>query len=603
MKTINLLFALAIIYLPLFAFSETEPNNNYSSANVLSVNSSDAGTLTSSTDADDWWKVTITADGELDINTTASVTGMDIDLYLYDVNGTTLLAGYEMGSQITERTHYNNLLPGTYFVKAHLYSTISGSYTISSTFTPTGLTNDTENNDSMQVAITLPLNGSITGHLGFYSNGYTDRNDWWKVIIPSDGKLVVNTTSDATLDIDLFLFDVNGTTQIAGYDTSVGIHEATHFNNLMPGTYYVRAFDYHSSGYGSYTISSSYTPTAYTNDTQNNDSVQVATILPLNVSITGHLGFYSNGYTDRNDWWKVIIPSDGKLVVNTTSDATLDIDLFLFDVNGTTQIAGYDTSVGIHEATHFNNLMPGTYYVRAFDCHSDGYGSYTISSSFTPTAYTNDTENNDSVQVAAILPLNGSSTGHLGFYTNGYTDLVDWWKVTVTSSGDNLVINSTSDATLDIDLYLYGTDGITQIAGYDTSVGIHEATHYNNISTGTYYVKAYNYNGGDYGSYTISSVLYTPTGITNTQIPSNEVSVFPNPTSGKFTVSSPEKVNTIEVFNMLGEKVYMINNLKQPTPVNSQTSYKIDFSNFQKGIYFVNIYAGQKMQTKKIVIQ
>jgi hypothetical protein len=294
------------------------------------------------------------------------------------------------------------------------------------------------------------------------------------------------------------------------------------------------------------------------------------------------------------DWYKITIPADGKLVVNTTSDTTLEIDLFLYDINGTTQIASYDTAWGIREGTHYNNLMPGTYYVKAY-CWGSKYGSYTISSIFTPTELINDTENNDSFPLAVNLPLNGNSSGHLGFYSNGYTDVYDWWKIIIPADG-SLIVNTTSDKTLEIDLFMYSTDGTTQIASSDTSWGIHEATHYNSLIPGTYYVNAFSWGSG-YGSYTISSLFSPQTGITNTLIPPDEVSVFPNPTFDKVTISSLGKITAIEIYNMLGEKVYAINNFKQ------QTSNGIDFSDFQKGIYFLKIYSGQKIQTKKIVLQ
>jgi len=450
---------------------------------------------------------------------------------------------------------------------------------------------ENEPNDDVTQANTLGVNASDAGTLSTI-----DLNDWWKVTIPADGKLIINTTSDATLDLDLLLYDINGTTQIATFDSSSGIHEATHYNSLMPGTYYVNARWW--NGFGSYTISSIFIATGLTNDAENNDSVQVAINLPLNGSSSGHLSFYSDGYTDVNDWLKIIIPADGKLIVNTTSDATLDINLLLYDINGTTQIASFDSSSGIHEATHYDNLMPGTYYVNA--SRWTGYGSYTISSIYTATGLANDSENNDSSQVAIILPLNDSSTGHLYFYTNGYNDLVDWWKVTVVSSGGNLIVNTTSDSTLDIDLYLYDTDGTTQIASYDTIYGIHEATHYNNILPGTYYIKALRWTG--YGSYTIESVFYFPEGITNALMIPNEVLVFPNPTFDKVTVSSLEKINTIEIYNVLGEKINTMNDLKQ-LPIIIGTKNEIDLSGFTKGIYFIKIYTEQKIQTKKIVIQ
>lgn len=96
----------------------------------------------------------------------------------------------------------------------------------------------------------------------------------------------------------------------------------------------------------------------------------------------------------------------------------------------------------------------------------------------------------------------------------------------------------------------------------------------------------------------IDDIYFTfPIGINEKSKDKLSINIFPNPTSDKITVSSLEKINAIEIYNMLGEKVYTINNFKQ------QTSNKIDLSNFQKGIYFIKIYDAGKIYTEKIVIQ
>jgi hypothetical protein len=82
------------------------------------------------------------------------------------------------------------------------------------------------------------------------------------------------------------------------------------------------------------------------------------------------------------------------------------------------------------------------------------------------------------------------------------------------------------------------------------------------------------------------------------------ITVFPNPTSDKVSVSSSGIINTIEIYNMLGEKVYSTNNFKQSTsPADRQVSNEIYFSNLQNGVYFIKIYDGEKFYSEKIVKQ
>ncbi|MES2138088.1 MAG: T9SS type A sorting domain-containing protein [Bacteroidota bacterium] len=74
--------------------------------------------------------------------------------------------------------------------------------------------------------------------------------------------------------------------------------------------------------------------------------------------------------------------------------------------------------------------------------------------------------------------------------------------------------------------------------------------------------------------------------------------LYPNPTTGKLRVESAElKVKSLEVYNVLGEKVFQSSNLNQ------QTSIEIDLSPSAKGIYFLKIYDGKKIYDKKIVVQ
>ena len=73
--------------------------------------------------------------------------------------------------------------------------------------------------------------------------------------------------------------------------------------------------------------------------------------------------------------------------------------------------------------------------------------------------------------------------------------------------------------------------------------------------------------------------------------------VYPNPSSGKFTVTSKCAISAIEIYNLLGERVY------SDSKFDSQTSKEIDLSDLGKGIYIVNIYDGKLMYCRKVVVQ
>jgi hypothetical protein len=74
-----------------------------------------------------------------------------------------------------------------------------------------------------------------------------------------------------------------------------------------------------------------------------------------------------------------------------------------------------------------------------------------------------------------------------------------------------------------------------------------------------------------------------------------EVEIFPNPTTGNISIKG-KHLKTIEIYNMKGEIVYIITRIKH-------TLTEVNLSKLPKGIYFVNIYDGKKMYTRKIVLQ
>ena len=593
-----------LIYITLIspALGFADGDDTPAGAVLLAPNSSSSGSLTETIDNVDYWKITTTFDGSLVVNTTSDPT-LDIDLRIYDQNGTTQIAGYDTSVGIHEATHRYDLGAGTYYVQAYRYSG-SGSYSISNVYVPTGLANDSQPNDSSSIAQILAPNSSTTGHLGYFGNNHTDGVDWWKVITTSDGALVVNTTSDKTLDIDLYLYDRDGHSQIASYDTSAGIHEATHRYDLTPGTYYIQAFDY--GGYGSYTISNVYTPTGLANDSEPNDSVRVSSTLAVNDSTTGHLGYFNSGSYDVFDWWKVTVPSDGNLTVRTYSDATLDIDLHMYDVNGTLQIAGYDISVGRSEATHYYGLKAGTYFVRAF-CYT-GYGSYRVSSQFTAAQFTNDAEPNDSLSAANTIQLNTKSTGHLGFFGNGIRDQYDFYTFTLPTAWDTLFIRTDSDTTIDIDLALFDQSG-NQISSSSTA-GTTELFIHPQTSAGTYSIRLFDYSG--YGAYTMILSNIRPkapsTGMKDEKSAFNIPQYFslsqnyPNPfnpeTSFEFQIPTSGFVS-IRVFDLLGHEVANLLNEKRQAG-----RYKMiwNASALPSGVYFYRLLAGNNTQVKKALL-
>ncbi|MDR0790062.1 MAG: leucine-rich repeat protein [Bacteroidales bacterium] len=70
-----------------------------------------------------------------------------------------------------------------------------------------------------------------------------------------------------------------------------------------------------------------------------------------------------------------------------------------------------------------------------------------------------------------------------------------------------------------------------------------------------------------------------------------EVSIYPNPVKDVLNIDCVDKVESVEVFNLLGQKVY------------AGIKTTIDVSNFTKGNYVVKVYTDKGVMTKKFVVE
>jgi hypothetical protein len=74
-------------------------------------------------------------------------------------------------------------------------------------------------------------------------------------------------------------------------------------------------------------------------------------------------------------------------------------------------------------------------------------------------------------------------------------------------------------------------------------------------------------------------------------------SVFPNPTTGRFTIYNNSTINSVEIYNLPGARIY--SDIKSA----QQTSCEIDISDQPKGIYLVKVNSGIGNNIRKIVLQ
>jgi hypothetical protein len=93
--------------------------------------------------------------------------------------------------------------------------------------------------------------------------------------------------------------------------------------------------------------------------------------------------------------------------------------------------------------------------------------------------------------------------------------------------------------------------------------------------------------------------LYNENSLGITPNISNNFNIYPNPNNGKFCINlkEPKSKIEVEINNIWGQKIYESSTLL-PLPTN-----EIDLSLQPKGVYFVKIKDGEKIQTEKIMVQ
>ena len=89
------------------------------------------------------------------------------------------------------------------------------------------------------------------------------------------------------------------------------------------------------------------------------------------------------------------------------------------------------------------------------------------------------------------------------------------------------------------------------------------------------------------------NVILVPDNINEAYV-EKTVKVFPNPANDFVSVSSENNINKIEVFNLLGEKIYV----SEP----QQTNYNIYTSDYTNGLYLIKIKTDKGETIKKINI-
>ncbi len=362
---------------------ESEPNNTRATANNLALGGSNTGAMDVAND-EDWFKVTTTGDGKLNITLNVS-NGLNLKCYIYDYDGTIILSTDYTATSKT--ISVDGLAAGTYYVKlAAYFGNELPVYTVSSSLTEPAELNDAEPNNTKAQAKVFLVNKSKTGHNCYYYNNLRDTFDWYKITTPQDGRLQLKMTSGNGQIIWVYLYDHDGTT-LLGSGYTAGSTFLVDKDGLAAGTYYIRVNTYYNFSFAPYTLSNTFTTYSNENDTSVNDASYQAVTMRANEATTGHVNFYYNGKKDAVDWHKINYTGSGNLTLNVSQEAHISdgnhdiLSVQVFKDTLGSPISSQNNG-SLFWQMNLSNLTQGYYYVKVSSYYNYDFESYSIQDVF-----------------------------------------------------------------------------------------------------------------------------------------------------------------------------------------------------------------------------
>ncbi len=375
---------------------ESEPNNDYKSANVLNSNGTLGATMGSSSDVD-YFRINAPSDGEINLSFNHryidnSYVYWNIEIIFYS-NGTyTTLSDkkvYGYDNEVIALPTVGAVSQGVYYIKisTNWNDTVGQEYSLSCSFTSTEYV-EKEVNNSYYDATNCQLNKNYTGCMN--SN---DDEDFYKFTAGNDGRLKLNFThqyidnSYVYWDIEIIFYS-NGTyttlsgKKVYGYDNEVIALPTV--GAVSQGVYYIKISTNWNDTVGhKYTIANSFETTNYS-EKELNDSFYTANVCTIGNKYVGNMGSSKDV-----DYYKITPSKSGKLKLLFTHDNYNDNHYIYWDIciyrysNGEytslteKKIYGYDSETS--ELPPVGVVASGIYYAKISTYWNDTAGKdYTI---------------------------------------------------------------------------------------------------------------------------------------------------------------------------------------------------------------------------------
>lgn len=286
-------------------------------------------------------------------------------------------------------------------------------------------------NSTYGSAIGIALNTTYSSTTQVYG-----ENNWYKVTLPSAGKLDVIMNHDAISDsryssyaFKIKVYEEDGTTEYMSVDSLVGdTTTKVPSIGLAAGNYYVSVISNQSIA-TNYKITANFTEsTAW--EKEHNDSKGTANSIKNGKTYSGTI----KDYADK-DYYKFKLTKAGSVSVNFShtnlKDSSYFYNVSIINSNDTVfldiQTRGTETSKKLTSL----GLPAGTYYAIVEDYIYTSTSGYKISIGYKTTTAC-ETEHNDSFEAADSVKTNITYSG-ASFYSNKYDK--DYYKFKLSNAG------------------------------------------------------------------------------------------------------------------------------------------------------------------------
>ncbi len=442
--------ALLCIYSTSAQILETEPNDDFTTANFFAAGDTMQGKTCAYPQAD-YFQIILPDDGILRIFTSISANtpnpiNLTFDLYSKNqssFNGQSPITGAD-SIAVTDTLDWGCMAADTFYLRIAAQSSGFGycwDYQISYEVIPPVFSNDAEPNGTPAQAIDLPYNTPAEGHLGFNIvpglSALNEAEDYYRIITPTDGIIRVFVTAEnagASVSLSVSLLAKNNGSFGDQYPpvggSGVAATDTLYWGCQAADTFFLRFFINNITYCGfSYHISYDVLPAYFANDVEPNGTPAQAINLPYNTPAEGHLGYRiytgSGSSADPADYYKIVTPVSGVLRIFIASEMA--------------GVPTYSMPVSLYSKTNgwFGDqyFLPGSYGIPNSDTMAwacidadtfflqvsinnvlDCGISYQIWYEMDSAAYAEDAEPNNTYATASPLPYNTPEASESGMY-------------------------------------------------------------------------------------------------------------------------------------------------------------------------------------------